>query len=470
MSSAALLNFGASTSRACAATTRTGTGAFGVLKTSRGAAAQPKAERSFHCCPPQMKAPVKKAAQKTRVVRKSGTVAERPRGSGPRRANTAGTHTKQAPFYELSIVRSNLPVLDAQVYAEGNVGRAYAWNEQITKFSRETLLPHRIQQDIPRTILRSTTLQLQSALDQAVASVDSPRHLLVGGPSTGKSHILLQAVSYALGKGYIVAYIKSGINLIRGTSAFVYAPKLQVYAQSFLERRIAESLRVQELLAEVPVIESPLREQTKGAYFGSCKTLASFAASDKTLPVPRSAAFALLLQSLSQQTKVPFLLAIDEAQALYMQSAYTDVDHKPLQAWELSLPRTLLSAMQQGPQRGALMGAIGMSSTQWYPTPALLRSIDRPDLDPAAMGLKRSLPYNPYTHEEELNEKHAKESRWSALDVPPLTDVEARGLWEVKRREGGYWSTPNDELFISKYLESAGNIGAFSKSLVRTSL
>lgn len=333
-----------------------------------------------------------------------------------------------------------------------------AWGRTLRDLIKNAEVPRALlkefsEQATPRTLLRSTTLSLAATLDKAAAAQPNeaaPRQLLVGPRGSGKSHLLLQSVAYALDEGWAVAYVPRCISLIDSTSPFVYTPAQQVYAQPVLAQHLARSLAAQKCIADLPLLQEPADEAGVEASPASktqrelavlaktCGELARAAAAETVAPAIRVAAIELLLRSLAAQTQVPFLLAIDDVQALYMRSAYRDADYAPLEAWELSLPRSILHLLRSnGPQRGAVLAATGESATEWKASPAFRQAIG--DTEPGHS--KRTVPLNAYTPIDQTHLKHALEARWHKVEVPKLTQAEAKGLWEVMRMEGGHWSS-----------------------------
>jgi small subunit ribosomal protein S29 len=265
--------------------------------------------------------------------------------------------------------------------------------------------------------------------------------MLVGPRGVGKSHVLLQCVAHALESGWIVLYIPRGIGMINSTSPFAYVASQQTYAQRALSQSVAANLASQVALGDVAVLDLPLETDLPRS---SARELAAHLANHAAALSPSALAggLHLLLLSLAAQTKTPMLLAIDDAQALYMRSAYKDADSRPLEAWQLSLPRSLLSLLDSHKiQRGATLAALGLSTSEYRPPAALLRALGREELHGCNTGYT---PLNAYSAVDATHEQHARAAGWKCVEVGNLQAREAKGMWDVKRMEGATW---NGEFF-----------------------
>ena len=73
---------------------------------------------------------------------------------------------------------------------------------------------------------------------------------------------------------------------------------------------------------------------------GTLESMIRHALADENAHV-RQLALEQVLRTLTQQTEVPFVVAIDDVQAYFMTSSYRDPDYVPLEAYELAVPRAL---------------------------------------------------------------------------------------------------------------------------------
>ncbi|PKI85758.1 Rsm23p [Malassezia vespertilionis] len=414
------------------------------------------------------------------------------RSTGGRRkggVDTASSLTKSTSHYQRAPDMADLAALDATAIASEAVGTPVAWSAKVLGAMEAFQIPRALErkqklQPRPRSLVRDQSVTLIELLKQGKTQ-DAARHLLVGEPGCGKSTYLLQALAHALEDGWAVVYIPRTIDMVNSSSPYVYSSVLQTYLQPEITNALLTAIGKvnNEVLKKLKSI-APLTVEGHELFpkHTSLTTLVSKVLAEHTNPLARQLALELVFNTLAQQTEVPVLVAIDDVQALFAPSQYRDADFTQLQSYELAVPRSLLSLFltsKKGIQRGALLATVGMAHSE-YPAPAPLlaavraASSRRDAAVPWARILQTfSSPTSPtrveephaYTPMDAQHLQNATDAHFAPLDVGArLTRAEASSLLDLMRREQVLWSPPNDELFVSKLMESNGNICVFERS------
>ena len=403
---------------------------------------------------------------------------------------------------------SDLMTLNAGAVVEAEVGEPLAWSKR-TRSAFETFgLPRELArkqatQPRPRTVVRSATQSLIRSLEEAKeVTTTVPRRMLVGDPGCGKSTYLLQAVAHALESKWVVLYVPRAVDWINSSSPYLYSSQLGTYLQPELAQAMMQSLlKVNgSLLSHVKGAALRLSESHVWEDQTPLDKVLKEALQESVPPHIRQLALEHVVRTLAKQTQVPFLVAVDDVQALFSTSEYRDPDFAPLQAYELALPRALLNlcvapAPGEGVQRGAVLTAMSTSHASFPPSAELLTALRE-----ATSSTDGSVPWdrlmhmvhcrraatrvqepNAYTPLQDTHLAHAQAAQFAVTDVSsPLDQKEAASILQLLHRERAIWtstclstmanlSVPNDEVFMAKLVESNGNMKVFERSL-RTSL
>jgi len=179
-----------------------------------------------------------------------------------------------------------------------------------------------------------------------------------------------------------------------------------------------------------------------------------------TSPTATQQILEIVLKTVVQQKETPVLMAIDGAQALFSTTMYRDADYRQLKSYELAVPRLLQSCLRKsgpgsfgGVQRGKVLTAFSLQHKEW-PVPAEMKSAVQLDI------------VDPYTKMDTIMHAILQDCEFEKLDFGlELTKLEAISLFELARQEGGMWNATNDEYFMTKLVESGGNLGVFDRSL-----
>lgn len=301
----------------------------------------------------------------------------------------------------------------------------------------------------PVSVVRSSTLDLYTRMNQA-ASSSSSSHVALSSPlSTGKSYLLLQAVSYALASQWCVVYLPRLINWVNSTSTFVYSAEEQAYLQpQVVQQALAAVGSVNGksgVLKKIKLVKDVEGTNLKAGE-ATMQDLLKAASASSTSPLVLQRIFDSFLSSLSSQSEVPVLLAMDDAQALYSTTRYRDPDYKLVQAYELAPVRSLLNLLmgdeKKSLKKGMVLAALSRSHTEWLPGNEIEAVLSSTTTSTATSALNPS-SLHAYATMEPLHLEHAKRSRWENFQLPEQWSTsELKALFDVRRYEGRGWNAP----------------------------
>ncbi|CAD6905627.1 unnamed protein product [Tilletia controversa] len=385
------------------------------------------------------------------------------------------------------------------------------------------------RQPRPRTLVRPQSLALFKDLDASAQDAAAlPTSILHGPSGAGASTLLIHSVSHALDQRWLVFYMPSLISLINSTSAYVYDPKQKTYLQPLAAQQILRAFGEvnKSRLVDVQVDERALAaahravllaeggssraDASSSSSSSSSSTLTSAAknlhsltmagATDSCPPQLQQIILETVLRTLVSQSSTPVLVAMDDFQALYSASRYRDPDYRRLDSYELAVPRALLrilrdrgsvassSSTTKEPsganaasprtspwklKRGAILGALSHEHSP-LSYPAVATELY------TALGLAAGSTSNPFLPLNRVHLQHVQESNLALRNVMSrelkptaglsegLQKDEAGALFSCMKQERGIFSPANDELFLSKLIESGGIPGTFERGVQRT--
>ncbi|KAF8623781.1 hypothetical protein AX15_006191 [Amanita polypyramis BW_CC] len=340
------------------------------------------------------------------------------------------------------------------------VAFAFSENDPVKKFG----LPKKLLQEYrvlskPYTVIRNATVgvvgKLKAARDR---SSSQSRYVLTGRPGAGKSCLLLQAVEYCVHSNWVVVYIPRAVNLVNSTTPYAYDLRTQTYLQpQFAFQTLQRTLSVNNnLLSTLHTTKKLVFEKRELPVGSSLTDLIAVGLKDTSAAPAVLDAF---MTELSQQTKHPVLLAVDDFQALYCRTAYRDPFFSTIRSYHLSMPRLILefASCKRSFARGTVLGAITCSDPA-YPLPLELRE---------ALQMPYDHPQSPHDKRSKTLMGYAK--GLAAIPVPEQLSLdEAASLFEVWKEEQVMPPSTYDEVFLSKYTESSGNPREFVKGLLST--
>ncbi|EPQ29792.1 uncharacterized protein PFL1_02465 [Pseudozyma flocculosa PF-1] len=432
------------------------------------------------------------SAAKAKAVtpKKKSTVKKKthtgPRGmGGPKRKgglDAGPSASKTSEFHQDAPDMSSLGVFSSESITKAVVGKPLAWNDKALSAFKHFGLPRDLQRELaaqprPRTLVREQTLKVLDRLDAAAKSGQTHKLVLTGSPGCGKSTLLAQSVSYALDEGWAVVYVPQAIDLINSSTTYSYSPSQLAYLQPEVTRSMISAMLQlnQAIFKRIATAEAVELERSATLEAGTTLDKVARQGIDENLnAAARQQVLDLILQTLARQTEVPVLVAVDEVQALFRTSLYRDPDYAALESYELGVPRSLLALLEGkgsfASQRLVFVGALSSTQTE-YPTPTELQVAlqDRAGGPDAIPALGRAA--HAYVRLQQRHLANAHAAALEPVDVSdPLTTSEAAALFAQLKGERKLWSPANDELFVAKFVESAGNPRRFSRSLTSTLL
>lgn len=366
------------------------------------------------------------------------------------------------------------------------------------------------------TLIRRATADLISKLEASAAASPSPdaqptRIALTGPADSGKSQLLLQAVSYALSSNWFALYLPRLDSAINATTGFAYSEVEEAYLLPQWTRSTLATILAtnQQALKQIKVNDgksSAKIEIQPGMSVDSSSTtlyhLLDTAGHSSVSPAGLQKTFDLLFSSISQQTDVPVLVALDAYQSLFQTSHYLTPDMEPLESYELAPVRTIIRFLGgwqgQGVRRGAVIGALAQSH-QAFPVRDELQVAINDAAGSQGVALQKARHVDAYSAVHDLHLQHAK----ACLAKTAITDLsdewtraELAALYEVRRREGRNWNGGNaadadqraaaiqvapeaypslpgqvggvvseDELFLMRVMDSGGNPARFEAAI-----
>ncbi|CAO1630456.1 unnamed protein product [Sympodiomycopsis kandeliae] len=420
-------------------------------------------------------------------------------------------------FYRQPVSMNHLPIYSADApLLSRNLNTAMAYSEQHLAAFDTIGLEKKVRKSLysyirPVTLVRQVTTDLIAKLDASSQPESQPTRINLTGPiSSGKSHLMLQAVSYAMANNWLTIYLPRLINLVDSTTGFAYSEQEQAYLQpQWVRSTLATILATnKKVLSKIKVDDGKNSSEFQiqgGIKVDSSSTLDQLletASHASISPGALQRIFDLFLTSISTQTDVPVLFAGDCSQALFQQSHYVTPDMEPIESYELapvrSLIRFLAGYQGQGIKRGAVISSISHNN-QVFPVKDELQVI----LNETAKAQKISLSENKeipaHSSIHQLHLEHAK----ACLSNTTLVDLnsqwskeELKSLYEVRRQEGRNWNGGNaadadtrraamsltpgafvslpgqpggvvseDELFLLRVLDSGGNPAKFEAAI-----
>lgn len=345
-------------------------------------------------------------------------------------------------------------------------------------------------QNRPWLLLRPQTLSVLSHLD-SLASSSSPSSTsrssllpFIPGGGSGSSSLLLQSVSYALDSSWAVVYLPRSRSLVDGSSSYIYSAPLKSYLQPTRSKEIlswilsinGSVLKSIDLPQGMDLPNGLTMTSTSQGTKLNLETLIKNGLNGSLSPLQSFTHLDLCLRVLANQTKVPYLLAVDEFQSLFQESRYKDPDYKTLNPQDLAIPRLIRGALAKDGaleskdsnlpslkiQRGTALSALSYSDDLFPVRNSLLLAIERAgkggfgggglvpnqvrlnlyDKDHSksqaiAAGMKGGLPGVLDLSKIE-KKKMEGESREVGKKDLGISTREAKELWRMRRWEMGY--------------------------------
>ncbi|OJD32454.1 mitochondrial ribosomal protein [Diplodia corticola] len=358
---------------------------------------------------------------------------------------------------------------------------AFKPNQSWGLFRRPAMLARRETVELGRLIsaveAASGNKTAGPPLDATTA--DSPptsavRKIVYGDRASGKTTLLLQAMSMAFLKGWVVINFPDAMELTIGHTA--YAALDGETPPQYTQKNYTASLLAQVAKANEKVLgslklahEHTLPVALKG---DRLLDLAQLGARDADVAWPVLRAFWKELTTLSNKekaaeglTRPPVMVCMDNLSFIMNNSEYIDREAKPIHAHDLVLVRhfvNLLNGTAKLPNGGIVLAATSGSNSP--KSNALDFAIERIE---AKQNGATGLPlWNPY---KKIDERSLKAlSNVEILKVKGLTREEARAIIEYYAQSGMMRRTVDENLVSEKWTVSGGGIiGELERATVK---
>ncbi|EMC91223.1 hypothetical protein BAUCODRAFT_79913 [Baudoinia panamericana UAMH 10762] len=330
----------------------------------------------------------------------------------------------------------------------------------------------------PASLVRAETVELGEMMQTLKGEKSMLSLLLAGERGSGKSVLQLQAMAVAYLQGWIIVHIPEAKDITIGHTAFqpvkttdgqtIYiqpqytAELLDKIAQA--NRGILSDLRLSRQ-HQLPI---PIQSNI------SLARLVELGANDPQLAWPIWQALWAELTAPSQPDKQglhrpPVLVSADGVDHIMRNSAYIDVETKPIHSHELAIVRdftALLAGKTALPNGGMVLAAISKSTAANSPTFAAAHGHPR-QFARASRDRRPKLPeWNPY---DSLDQRVAEVmENVEVKNVDGLSKQEARSVMEYYARSGMMRGTITEGLVSEKWtLAGGGLVGELEKGAVR---
>ncbi|KAG8817225.1 37S ribosomal protein S23 mitochondrial [Serendipita sp. 399] len=353
--------------------------------------------------------------------------------------------------------QSEMKELELDSVHPHSLGVPFAFPQKKPDPIRTFGIPRSVERDFnffskPFSIIRQSTLDLLALLEKSKDPEYKPRTVITGSHGTGKSYLLLQAVAHCIASNWLVLYIPRAIDTVDCTTPYTYDSRTQTFVQPVYSASLLRQIRDMGhpgLKTLTTTRDFNLERAPPGAPATGSPLIQLIEYGIREVSV---APFVLeaLLAEFATQAEYPFLLAIDDFQALYGRSQYKTPQFVPIDTYHLSVPRLLLEyACGSRPIRnGALLGALSLYHTSYLPTTELYEALN--------LDLTHGRRPDAYTKRSAELQHYAKGLQ--PFRIPDKLDIrEAAGLFDTLLKEKILHTVPSDQFFLSKYCESDGN-------------
>lgn len=318
----------------------------------------------------------------------------------------------------------------------------------------------------PATLVRTETVQLAQLLQEA-DSKKTVRRIVQGDRLSGKSTLLLQGLTMAWLKGYVIINLPEGNDIVNAHTDYAPLPGSRptqytqdTYTASLLSATLAANA---ELFSKTTITTNPSLPLPLPAKV----TLKSLTELGIANPESSWPVFTALWTELTQPGRPPIMLALDGLSHIMRNSEYLSADVKPIHAHDLTLVRLFvdhLSGARTLPNGGLILAATSKSNA---PTsPALDFSLQLAEAR-AKMADPDHLPtWNPYKVVDQRVMEALKDVE--VLDVRGLSKEEARAVMEYYAQSGLLRARVDEKFVAEKWsLSGMGNVGELERTSIR---
>ncbi|KAL2757402.1 hypothetical protein ACRALDRAFT_1068001 [Sodiomyces alcalophilus JCM 7366] len=303
----------------------------------------------------------------------------------------------------------------------------------------------------PHMLVRTETVSLMERLNEAATQKQTLRTVLTGGKNSGKSLMLLQAMSHALLNKWVVINIPEAQDLVNANTE--YSPVPNTSPMQFFQPTYCLSLLQMILKANGEVLKayklSKNYSDLQLIHLPEDGTLYDLAAAAKEAEFAWPVVQALWHELTAVPGRPPVLLTVDGLSHLMKQSAYRDPSFNIVHAHDLTLVRLLVDALAGHTpfaNGGAVVAGTSRSNAPRSASMELAlaqvaaRNAGLEDV-PAADPYRRD--YDPRVYEAVCNV--------DVLEVNGISKLEARAVMEYWVASGVLQTTVNEATVTEKW-------------------
>ncbi|KAF1971420.1 hypothetical protein BU23DRAFT_536538 [Bimuria novae-zelandiae CBS 107.79] len=336
----------------------------------------------------------------------------------------------------------------------------------------------------PATLMRKETIELAKVMNEAEGQKRTLRRILSGERLSGKSTLLLQALSMAFVREWVVINLPEAQDIVNAHTE--YAPLPDSQPTQYTQDTYMANLLGQILKANSSA-SNPFLAKTQVTANHTLPVALPANASLKQLievgivsPEASWPVFLALWRELTQPGRPPIMLAIDGTAHVMKESDYLNAQVKPIHSFDLAIVRHFidhLSGAKSLPNGGVVLAATSQSNAP--KTPALDFSIEVAE---ARRVNPNNIPrWNPYKNidprvMEAFKDLHSPTAENGAggvnamdvIKVGGLSKDEARSIMEYYAESGMLRAKVDDGFVTEKWsLAGMGNIGELERASVR---
>ncbi|KAJ5312734.1 hypothetical protein PENANT_c007G03915 [Penicillium antarcticum] len=328
----------------------------------------------------------------------------------------------------------------------------------------------------PGTVLRRDTIEMGRLVEKISGEEKGKvvKKIITGMKGSGKTVHLLQAMTMGFLKNWAVITVPDARELVSGDTA--YAAIEGTNPTQYVQPGAASALLTRTVAANTELLSSLKISQDHPAFKSltpksSLEDLAKLGFHD---PAVSWAAFQALWKELTAtapaaglekdfQPRPPMLVSVDGLAHWMTDSAYRDVDYKPIHAHDLAFVNHFLSLLKEGDslKNGGLL--LYATSSSNNPNPKDF-NVALDQLKARQAGIKPSSPEYPQPAAYTVTDPRVLEmfsKVQSSVELQTLTGLtrdEARGFMEYFARSGLLRESVNDTWVSEKWSLSGGGI------------
>ncbi|KAK5050825.1 hypothetical protein LTR84_003384 [Exophiala bonariae] len=342
----------------------------------------------------------------------------------------------------------------------------------------------------PATMIRAETLEIAKAVETVSAKKgENVKYLVTGEKGSGKSILMLQAMSVAFIKEWVVINVPEGSEFVNNTSFYAPVHKSdeapidqQLYNQSHLAKALLTRMTnsSEDVLSKLKLnyLDDFLKEHPKLRLKpnATMNDLALLGANDATNAVTVWQAIWKELNTPGEHSRPPVLLAVDGVDHWFGLTKYRNAEYGFIHAQQFSLIKQLTDLFFSAPEtpspllNGGLMffTTSGSNSPKFPSFETLTKQLHaaKQGVDPKSPDFPMQSPYT--KPDTRITSLLSRAQGVRLMEVNGTTKNESQGILEYFARSGVLQKQLSEKL-VSDYrqLSAGGIIGELAKLGVR---